>query len=114
MRKDEKEPKVKKRPRARTIQSQEDEMISLAMRRAEEKLLDGTASNTLIIHFLKMGSVKEQLEKEMLKEQIELTKAKTEAAKSAKVQEELYREAMEAFKSYNGGADNEEEYEELY
>lgn len=109
-----KEPTKKRRRRASTVEGCEDELISLAMRRAEEKLRDGTASNTMIIHFLKLGSTKERLEKEKLQEEIELTRAKTEAVKSAKVVEGLYAEAIKAFKEYNGQAvEEEEEFEDI-
>lgn len=108
MKSDGKEP-VKRRSRhASTVEGYEDQMISLAMRRAEEKLRDGTASNSMILHFLKLGSTKERLEKEMLTEQIELTKAKTEAVRSAKEMQSLYDEAIKVFKEYNGQSTDEE------
>lgn len=109
-----KEPKTKRSRHASTVEGYEDQMISLAMKRAEEKLRDGTASNSMILHFLRLGSTKERLEKDMLREQIELTKAKTEVAKSAKVAEEVYVEALKAFKEYNGQTvDEEEDYEDF-
>ena len=85
-----------------TPESREDQLISLAVNLAEKQLAEGTASSQVITHYLKLGSTKERLEKQMMAEQIKLLTAKTEALKSAKHIEELYAEAMEAFKGYSG------------
>ena len=113
MKSDGKEPTKRRSRRASTVEGHEDQMISLAMMRAEERLRDGTASNSMILHFLKLGSTKDRLEREMLQEQIELTKAKTEAVRSAKVNEAMFDEVMKAFKEYNGQSVDDEEYEDI-
>ncbi len=84
-------------------------MIALAVNLAEKQLAEGTASSQVITHYLKLASTKERLEKEMMKEQIKLLTAKTEALKSAKHIEELYAEAMEAFKGYSGQTNYDDE-----
>ena len=102
---------VKQKPLSRpafTGDEREKRMISLAMDLAEKKLLDGTASNQTICHFLKLGSSKEKLEKEILERQKELMQAKTEALQSAKHVEELYSNALEAMRSYSGQVSDEE------
>ena len=76
--------------------------MSLAINLAEEQLLAGTASSQVISHFLKIGSTKERIEKEILKEQKDLIKAKTEALKSEKRVEELYSNALNAMRRYSG------------
>lgn len=91
-------------------ESRENQLISLAVNLAEEKLRDGTASNQLIVHYLKLGSTKERLEKEKLEKENELLKAKTEALESAKRSEELYAEAIKAITRYSGHYDDEEDY----
>ena len=78
------------------------QMISLAVDLAEKQLMDGTASSQVITHYLKLGSTKEQIEKEILERQKELITAKTEALKSQKRVEELYAEALKAMRIYNG------------
>lgn len=93
-------------------ESRENQLISLAVNLAEEKLRDGTASNQLIVHYLKLGSTKERLEKEKLEKENELLKAKTEALESAKRSEELYAEAIRAITRYSGNYEEEEEYDE--
>ena len=78
------------------------QMISLAVDLAEKQLMDGTASSQVITHYLKLGSSKERIEKEILEKQKELITAKTEALKSQKRVEELYAEALKAMRIYNG------------
>lgn len=77
-------------------------MISLAIDLAEQQLRDGTASAQVITHYLKLGSSKERIEKEILEKQKDLITAKTKAYQSADEMKELYKDAMEAMKSYSG------------
>lgn len=80
-------------------------MISLAVDLAEKQLLEGTASSQVITHFLKLGSTKAQVEKELLERQRDLAAAKTDSLKSQQKIEELYTEAMAAMRRYNGQED---------
>lgn len=101
---------------ALTPESRENQLISLAVDLAEKQLQEGTASSQVITHYLKLGSTKERIEKEILEKQKELISAKTEALKSAKRIEELYTNAIKAMRSYgghdsvDGDDDNEDEY----
>lgn len=97
---------------ALTPESREDQLVALAINLAEKQLLEGTASAQVISHFLKIGSTKERIEKEILEEQKDLIKAKTEALKSEKRVEELYEEALNAMRRYSGQAIDEEREEE--
>ena len=97
---------------ALTPESREDQLVALAINLAEKQLLEGTASAQVISHFLKIGSTKERIEKEILEEQKDLIKAKTEALKSEKRVEELYQEALDAMRRYAGQAINEREEDE--
>ena len=90
-----------------TPEAQENLMIHLAVNLAEQQLRDGTASSQVITHYLKLGSSKEKLEKEILEKQKELVSAKTESLKSAKRIEELYTEAIAAMQKYNGQGDDD-------
>lgn len=95
---------------ALTPEARENQLISLAMDRAEEKLLNGTASSQLITHFLKLGSAKERLEQDNLKQDIELKKAKTESLKQNQTLEEIYKKAIIAMRDYSGnGSINDED-----
>ena len=90
---------------ALTPEARENQLISLAVNLAEKQLREGTASSQVITHYLKLGSTKERMEKEMMQEQIKLLTAKTEALQSAKHSEELYTEAIAAFRRYSGQYD---------
>lgn len=96
------EPPKRRRPPAKTPEARENQMIALAVDLAEKQLSEGTASSQVISHFLKLGSTKERIEKEILVEQRSLIKAKTEAIRSAKKVEELYANALNAMRSYSG------------
>ncbi len=91
--------------RASTVEGREDQMIALAVDLAEKQLREGTASSQVITHYLKLGSTKERLEKELLGKQVELAAAKTDAIKSAKKVEELYANALAAFKDVSYSID---------
>lgn len=93
-----------------TPEAQENKMISLAMDLAEQQLRDGTASSQLITEFVKRGSTKARLEKEMMEEQKELMKAKREALESAQRVEALYADAIKAMRHYGGHDSQDEDY----
>ena len=97
---------------ALTPEARENQLIYLATDLAEQQLKDGTASSQVITHYLKLGSTKERIEKEILEKQKELISAKTEALQSAKRIEELYTEAISAMRRYSGNVGEEDEPEE--
>lgn len=88
---------------ALTPEARENQLVSLAVKLAEQQLKDGTASSQVITHYLKLGTVKEKLEREKLEKENELLRAKAEALQSAKRQEELFEEAIKAMREYSGG-----------
>ena len=81
----------------------------MAVDLAEKQLRDGTATSQVITHFLKMGSTKEKIEKEILEKQKELITAKTEALKSQKRIEDLYANALNAMRRYSGVSELDDE-----
>lgn len=101
---------------ALTPEARENQMISYAVDLAEKQLREGTASSQVITHYLKLGSTKEKIEREILEKQKELISAKTEALKSAKRIEELYTNAIKAMRSYSGqnDSDGDDEYDGTY
>lgn len=115
MRKKEKdiESPVKRRQRpGMSVEARENQLISLAVDLAEKQLREGTASSQVITHYLKLGSTKERIEKDILLKQKELIEAKTEALHSAKRTEELFSDALRAMRDYRGEP-NEEESEDI-
>lgn len=101
-------PRRKIRP-ALTPEGRENQMISLATDLAEQQLLDGTASSQVITHYLKLGTMKEKLEMERIKQEIELQKAKTKALANAEEIKVLYEDALKAMRHYNGQGDRNDE-----
>lgn len=87
---------------ALTPEARENQLISLAVDLAEQQLRDGTASSQVITHYLKLGSTKERIEKEILEKQKELIEAKTQSLQSAQRVEELYTSALQAMRDYSG------------
>lgn len=98
---------IKKTKTPRTPEEAERMAIVAAMDVATQQILDGTASNSVILHFLKLGSSRERLEQARLEADTTLAKAKVSALESAARTEELVQEALAAFKVYSGESDAE-------
>ena len=60
-------------------------------------------------HYLKLGTHREKLEREKLLRENDLLKAKVEAVASAGRIEELYRDALNAMRSYGGSDDRHDD-----
>lgn len=101
------EPEKNRHRPATTPEGRENEVVSQAIDLAEQQIRDGTASSQVITHFLKLGSTREILEQERLRHENELTKVKIEALESQKRVEELYKEALDAMRSYSGETPDE-------
>lgn len=104
LRNDTPEEQLKIRP-ALTDEAREKQLISYATNLAEKQLLEGTASSQVIVHYLKLATTRERLEKEILEKQKEFLETKTEAIRSAQRSDEMYAEALRAFREYNGASD---------
>ena len=100
-------------PPAMTPQDREDQLVALAVDLAEQRLRDGTASNQLITEIMRLGTTKERLQKEKLQRENAMLKAKTEAIEAAKQTDKLYKEALDAMRSY-AGLSGRNEYEDEY
>lgn len=97
----------KTRP-ALTPEANENQMISLAMDLVRQRLIDGTASSQETTHFLKLGSMRNQLEMEKLREENKLLEAKTKALEDQGEYKELVAEAIRAMRNYSGQGDPNE------
>lgn len=89
-------------PPADSPEGRENQLIAAAVDLAEKQLLDGTASPSVITHYLRLASGRERLEREKLQRENEVLRAKAEAYESNKKTEELYAKAIEAMRSYSG------------
>jgi hypothetical protein len=95
-------PKRKRGRPAKTLEARENQLIAKAMDVIEEQLDNRSASSQILTEFARRGSVKDQLEKEKLRQEVEALKAKVEAMRSAETTQELYENALNAMSSYTG------------
>jgi len=98
----------RRRPPADSPEARENQLIAAAVDLAEKQLLDGTASPSVITHYLRLASGRERLEREKLERENEVLRAKAEAYESNRRTEELYAEAIKAMRSYSGYDLNED------
>lgn len=102
-------------PPSLTLEGRENKMIALAMDLVERRMLEGTASSQEVTHFLKLGSSKAVLERDRLREENKLLRAKTEALQAQRSNEELLTKALSALRGYRGEDEGEEEeYEDVF
>jgi len=84
------------------------QLINLAELQAEKQMLEGTAPAQIVVHYLKLATIKEQKEIELLEHQTKLAQAKIEAIEAGRREEELYAQAIEAMKIYNGNGESDD------
>lgn len=88
---------------ATSPEAREKQLINLAVNLAEQQLRDGTASPSVISHFLKLASQREQRQLELMEKQVRLMEAKSKSLDKDRESEELAKAAMEAMKKYKPG-----------
>lgn len=93
---------------ALTPEAQENQAKSLAYDLAIEQMRNGTASSQIIVHFLKLATEKERLERVKLENETELLAAKKKALQSSERSEELYEKAIKAMRRYSGQDDSDD------
>lgn len=98
---DPEEPRSRRRP-ATTPEGAENQLIAMAVDLARKRLEQGTASAAEIVHFLKLGSSREQLEQQRLAHEVELLQAKAAQIANQAASAELYENALMAMRSYTG------------
>lgn len=103
-------PDGRREPPALTIDGRFDQLVSLAVGLAEERLLDKTASNQLVAEIIRYGSQKERLTREKLISENEMLKAKAQAYRNSENMTKLVEDAMKAMNHYRG-LDNDDEEE---
>jgi len=103
--KQKRQPKEERASRpATTPESRENQLVNLAVDLAEKQLRDGTASSAVILNYLKIGSKREVLEREILEKQSALIEAKASSISKDRDAEDLAKAAIEAMKNYNSGS----------
>lgn len=99
---------VKRGRPALSPENREQQLIALAYDRAEERLRDGTATSQEIVHFLKLGSTRAELEKEKLRSENEVLLAKAKTIESVEETKVLVENAIKAMRNYSGNGDPDE------
>lgn len=99
--------KKPRRPPGTTPEARENQMIALAVDLAEKQLSEGTASAQVVTHYLKLSTQQHQLEKEKLRLEAQLLKARTDAIENSQNSKELFEEAIKAMRTYTGGGNND-------
>lgn len=98
-----------------TPDEQLDSIVNDAYALAEQQIRNGTASPSIILQFLKIGSPERKEELEKLRLENELLKAKAEAIRSSARIEESYAKVIKAMQICSGQTPYDpEEDEELY
>ena len=98
---------------ALTPETRINQLVSMAMDLVEQRLLDGTASSPESTYFLQLGSPKNELELEKLREENKMLQAKTKSIEASEETEKKYQEVIDAIRTYSGyGGDEDEDYDE--
>lgn len=97
---------------ALTPEARQQQMVALATDRAEQQLRDGTASPSVIVHYLKLGTANAELEKTKLEKEVALLEAKAKAYESAEDIKELYSNALNAMSLYGGHINSNDDDED--
>lgn len=101
-------------PPATTLEGREEQLIAAAMNLVERRISEGSASAQETVHFLRLGSVKNQLEQEKLRAENEVLKARVKEAESRRSGEDMYAKALSAFRGYSGQDPIDPEEDDLY
>lgn len=97
-----KKDQVAARPPATTPERREQQLVEAAVNLAEKQIASGKVSSQVLTHYLKLGTTREQLEQERLREENALLRAKVESLASMADREETYKAALAAMRSYQG------------
>lgn len=85
-----------------TPEARQKQMISLATDCAEDLMRSGKAPSQIIVHYLKLGTKQAELELKRTEKDLALIEAKTKSIQSSEQSEELYKNALDAFRGYSG------------
>ena len=86
---------------ALTDEAQEHKLVTLALEQAGKQLEEGTASSQTLAHFLKLGSLRHQVELKKLELENNLLVEKITAEQTGQQINEMVAEVLEALKSYS-------------
>lgn len=91
-----------RRPPATTPEAREQQMVASAFDLVEKRILNGTASASETVHFLKLGTAKENLERKKLEAEVKLLDGRAAQIESGEVNNEKLDRVLNALRSYQG------------
>lgn len=110
----ESENKSARRRPATTPEERENQLIEAATDLAEKQLRDGSASAQVVTHFLKLGSSREKLEQERIRNENDLLVTKREVLDAQQQMGTLIEDALAAMRKYQGVNKMERDDEDDY
>jgi len=96
-------PRTRRPRRPKTPEEYENRLIMKSYERAEQQIDEGEASAMVLVHFLKLGTSRSELEKIKMERENLLLEAKTKQIDQAGDQMRMLEEARIAFTTYQGG-----------
>lgn len=102
----------RRRSPAKTPEERESVLISKSLALIEKQIDDGSASAAVLSIYAKLGSSREKLEQERLRNENEVLRKKVETMEAAVDVKNLMEDALAAFKGYRGYSDSLESGEE--
>ena len=97
---------TRERPPALTPEAAERRCVEAAYSLAQRQLDEGSASPSVVVHFLKMGTARAQLEQEKLRKETELLQTKKIAIEETQHMEQMFAEAISAMRRCQGHPDD--------
>ena len=108
-------PKARRKPAPATSpEARENQMISHAFDLAEKQMLEGTASSSVIVHYLKLATQRETLEREKRQRENELLQARVESLRQGEDIKALYEDAIRSMRAYSGQEELLDDEEEIF
>ena len=104
-------PKSRRRPPAKTPEAREQQLVGMAFDYAEEQFRNGTASSQVTVHFLKLGSERERMERIKLDRENILLEARTRQIEAQDSMREVVDEALKVMRQYTGVSSGDEDDE---
>jgi len=97
------EPAPKKRAPATSPEQRNNQLISMSFDAAEEMISSGKATSQLLVHFLKQGTARDELEKSKLELESQLLRARTDSIAASEDLRQLHMDAIAAMTEYKTG-----------
>lgn len=95
-----------------TAKARESQLVNDAFSIAEQRIRDGTASDSLLIQVMKQGSMRSKLEERKLDGEVALLESKRRAIEAEKERGVDYKAVMNALRGYESEFDEDDDYED--